>query len=67
MSNGKKRPVIIWTPGGDATLQESRDGQLILSCFGWALDRAELQEFCTKYGIEFVVYVPKEAEEFAPA
>jgi hypothetical protein len=57
MSRRQKRPVIIWSPVKGTWFQEKVDEQLRLSFLGWIQDRKELEEFCAKHEIEFVVYV----------
>lgn len=66
MSNVKKRPVIIWSPVKGAWYQETIDEKLSLSFLGWIRDREELEKFCSKYRIDFVIYQP-ELEEAALA
>jgi hypothetical protein len=65
MSNCKK-PVIIWSPVKGTWYQEVIDERLSLSFLGWVRDREELEEFCSKHRIDFVIY-QLELEEVAPA
>lgn len=64
MSNVKKRPVIIWSPVKGTWYQETIDEKLSLSFLGWVRDREELEEFCSRHRIDFVIYQP-ELEEAA--
>jgi hypothetical protein len=51
MSNGKKRPVIIWSPVKGTWYQEEIDGRLSLSFMDWGYDPKQLEEFCSKLAV----------------